>query len=839
MRAPAALLAAAALAHTVDAHGHHGRISRQLAAVQEAVRAAPVAAAVPFALSDVSLAPDSLYGIAHRRNTEFATSLDPSSLTCIFTSAANLSDCPQCPAPGRSGRERCVPLAREMGLGAYYGHYLGHWLSATAFMVNNTGDARARNLSQIVVGTLKRCQEAWGAKYGTEHSGYLFPYDPVVFDMLEERLPWGSVAGRREYSVPFYTLHKIMAGLLDQHTNARHPDALAMASAMGDWVVRNVAATMQRGGQGLWQRVLGTEWGGMNEVMFNLYVATGNDAYLKTGYQFNHWDWSAPLAAGVDDLAGNHANTHIPEVIGNARGFEFTGNGTDKAVVTEFFAAVTQNHSFATGGSNDMEHWGPARQLGDQMNDATQESCTQYNILKVARHLYQWTANSTLFDFYERAILNGILGNQNRQDAVMTSFIYFLPLGAAGQAKPWGKSNDSFPCCWGTLTEQFAKIADSIFFASPDQSAVYVNQFVSASVRWRARGITITQTAAFPESQKSTTTIAFTGAASTFSVYVRVPQWAQGANTVTVDGRPVTVPPPGGYMRLHREWSQSSTIEVYFPLSAWAARLEDDRPQWNATYAWMYGPLVLAGLTDEGTLVPPGGLRPEDAGQFIRRTSETALEFQARGSDGVVLNDSLSFTMMPLLQVVDEHYTVYFQTRAATPVPFAPGGSQVPSLGGDLRFSGGASQNTGPADPRCSGDNVRTGNPGEQSRAVLAHPIVGNGHNITGISLSYRYSAGYTPAPGESRAAGQLSVVLLNARTGEVAARIYDSPPLGDYSYDRFTGYSPPVQVSSKGLSVPNSEPLLMAFDFDNQERNLQMPIDDLAGGWGVTVHWG
>eukprot|EP00854_Cymbomonas_tetramitiformis_P028201 gene28201-34913_t len=385
-----------------------------------------------------------------------------------------------CPSPGKSGQPRCSPLEGEMGLGGYYGHYQGHWLSAMAFLYNNTGKASIKTKAADFVNTLSKSQDAWGTMYPAKE-GYLFPYDPIVFDVLEERTPRPL---HNLYSVPFYTVHKIMAGMLDQYTHAGNKQALKVVLGMARWVQHNVETTLSQGGEALWQRVLGTEWGGMNEVLFNLYDITGNPTYIKTGRYFNHWVWSAPLAAGVDDLNHNHANTHIPEIIGNAKGYEVSGNLTDKAIALNFFDALTQNHTYATAGSNDGEYWHMPAQLGSTLNDRTEESCTQYNTLKLARHLYLWTANSTLFDFYERAILNGILGNQNHLDQAMTSFIYFLPLGGGGVTKLWGRSDFSFPCCWGTLSEQFSKLADSIFFQSADHSTVYVNQFVSASVDW-------------------------------------------------------------------------------------------------------------------------------------------------------------------------------------------------------------------------------------------------------------------------------------------------------------------------------------------------------------------
>lgn len=348
---------------------------------------APVSlAAVPFALSDVTLDSSGLFGIVQARNIENVLSINASNLLCQHTSAANLTKChgSNCPMPGGEGSPICEPLPGEMSTGAYFGHYLGHWLSATAFLINGTGSDAVRSQATAVVHALELTMGAWKAKYGAEHDGYLFPLDPIVFHYLHT----DSAGCDRHlcglYSVPYYTWHKTMAGLLDLYTHAADQKAYQLVLRMASWVRIHAEATVHApGGQDLWQRVLNTEWGGMNEVLFHLYALTKDPAHLATGRLFNHWTWSAPLAAGVDDLGGNHANTHIPEVLGNAVGYELTANATDRAIALEFFAAVTANHSWATGGSNDGEYWGAPKRLGDALNANTEESCTQYNILKV------------------------------------------------------------------------------------------------------------------------------------------------------------------------------------------------------------------------------------------------------------------------------------------------------------------------------------------------------------------------------------------------------------------------------------------------------------------------
>ena len=322
---------------------------------------------------------------------------------------------------------------------------------------------------------------------------------------------------------------------------------------MAGWVHWRVEQCIASGGQDLWQRVLGTEWGGMNDVLYNLYERTGNTTYLNAGRRFNGYVFTARLAAGVDDLGElpfPHANMHLPEIIGNARGYELTGNATDKKIVDTFFNALTTNHSYATAGSNSGECWQGARDLGDFLDSQTEESCTQYNVLKVARRSFMTSANASLADFYERAILNGIIGNQNREASGATSYIYMQPLGGAN-VKPWGKSDFGFPCCWGTLSESFAKLGDSIFFWQPASmsktktGALFINQFVAATVKLSKLpgAVSVVQEAHFPTDAKKTVTLTVKGS-GTFDIMLRVPNWAKSAgnavavNKVAVAGAP-------------------------------------------------------------------------------------------------------------------------------------------------------------------------------------------------------------------------------------------------------------------------------------------------------------
>lgn len=539
---------------------------------------------------------------------------------------------------------------------------------------------------------------------------------------------------------------------------------------------------------------------------------------------------------------GNHANTHIPEVTGTARGYELTGNATQHAIVTNFFSILQANHTWATGGSNNHEHWFAPAMMGDQLDDDTQESCTSYNILKTAQHLFTWAPEASLADFFERLIFNSLVGNQNHvDDPTMTKFEYMLPLGGSGLKKPWGWSNESFPCCWGTLTEQYSKLPDSIYFQSADHATLYVNLFVSSSLHWAEQGLVVAQDAAFPVSTSATTTITIhttsqrPARAGAVALMIRVPAWATqtSQNSVRVNGQPVALPSPGSFLKIERAFADGDTISVHFPLALWAQPVRDLRPAFNATLAWMYGPLLLAGVTPQNVFVPDGDAMQPDT--FMTRNSSTALRFVARGQNASFAPAELA--LMPLLEIMDETYAVYFNTRAPSPVPYTPGGAMVPSAEpADYATSGGA----GIVPSRMAGDSdVRSGDPQQTNTVRLIHPLLSAGHRLRRLSASVRYLSGYSPAPGVSSEGASFALELQDA-TGATVATVYQSQDLTDYPFDHYTRYSPPLLATSPGdlnISTSASEPLFVAFVFQDHDRNLQFHIDPQVG-LNVTVEW-
>ena len=156
------------------------------------------------------------------------------------------------------------------------------------------------------------------------------------------------------------------------------------------------------------------------------------------------------------------------------------------------------------------------------------------------------------------------------------------------------------------------------------------------------------------------------------------------------------------------------------------------------------------------------------------------------------------------------------------------------NYGVDLSVSGGASF----VGSRQSGyEDVRSGGPGENSTVTVMHPLAGAGHFIERVSLSFRYVAGYTPPPGQTKKGSQVQVLLLDSETSQTLAVGATSEPLDQYSFDNFKGYSPPVIIDASGLRIPNSKPVLVALKLINNERNIQIQLDH-AGGLNASVFW-
>ncbi len=525
------------------------------------------------------------------------------------------------------------------------GHTLGHYLSACALMYASTGDEKLKAKADAILAELAKCQKALG------DSGYLSAFPESLIDRVENcQRVWA----------PFYTLHKVFAGLQDMYSHCGNEQALEIVEKMAGWLKGRLGKI----DEAQMDRILNhTEQGGMNETLANLYSVTGNRDYLAMARRFDQKRYVEPLARGEDKLKGEHVNSFIPNMIGTARQYEMSGNERDRKIAEYFWNEVTSARTYCTGGTSNEEHWrSDPYQLADQLGDHTQETCCTYNMLKLTRHLFCWKPNPKYADYYERALWTSILGTQNPETGMM---MYFVTL-ATGRWKMFNLPTESFWCCTGTGIENHAKYGDSIYFHSGD--SLFVNQFIASEAEWKEKGVKVRQETTFPE-RESTALIVRTDKPVKFSMRVRVPYWASKGVTVKLNGEPLKRNvKPCSYLAVNRTWKDGDKLEVAMPMSLHPDAMPDDK----TLVSLMYGPFVLAGklggkgLTTENThtsqnwykfegvaTAPPllGDINNLNA--WIKPVKGELLTFRTTGQEK-------NFTLIPYYRLFGERYVVYW-----------------------------------------------------------------------------------------------------------------------------------------------------------------------------------
>ncbi len=595
----------------------------------------------PFDLARVQLRPGPFLDaaeIAHRH----LLSVDPDRLLHMFRITAGLPSS----AEPLGGWEAPVNELR--------GHYTGHFMSACALMSTSLRDPELRTRGAYVVRVLAQCQQTHG-------SGYVSAFPEEFFDRLRD--------GKNVWA-PFYTIHKIMAGLLDTYTYSGNAQAMTVLLGLAAWTRGWVSPL----GDEAMARVLEREYGGMNEVLYNLAAVSHDRQWAELAHRFDHERVFAPLADGRDELTGLHVNTTIPKIIGAARRYEVLGDTRAHAVADYFWREVTGHRAYCTGGTSNGEDWGAAPDvLSTQLSGYTQECCTTYNMLKLTRHVFGWTADPRCADYYERALFNGILGTQHPSDGMT---LYYVPL-ASGYWKLFGHPNESFWCCNGTGLESFSKFGDSIYFQ--DDAGVYVNLFIASELDWQERGVRLVQETRFPLEEATQLTVRC-ARPTRFALRVRVPYWVRRGGSASLNGHALDAfAAPSSYLVLDRTWRDGDRVRVTMPMALHAHPMPDD----GTVQAIMYGPLVLAGrlgttgLTSDVLRAAPTKPRtvpdyesdPVSAPSFVAAHGDLSTWITRRSGAGEALEfrtvgQTTDVTLVPLNTVIDERYAVYWKVAS-------------------------------------------------------------------------------------------------------------------------------------------------------------------------------
>ena len=517
------------------------------------------------------------------------------------------------------------------------GHSLGHFLSALALMYSSTHDEQYRAKGIELVKGLAECQQTMGS------SGYLSAFPEHFIDR--------AIRGGDVVWAPWYTLHKMYAGLLDQYTLCENKQAYDVLMKMCDWAYNKLKPL----GQEDLQRMLLAEFGGMPEVFYNIYAVTGDARHRELAEMFYHYRILDTLAAGKDSLAGIHANTQIPKAVGEARAYELTGNRKSADIATFFWNTVVNDHSYVTGGNSDKEVFSQPRKLSENLSENTTETCNTYNMLKLTRHLFTWDASPVYADYYERALYNHILSSQDPASGGVTYYHTLHP----GSAKNYHLPFRDNTCCVGTGYENHAKYGEAIYYKMADGQGIYVNLFIASVLNWKEKGLTIRQETTYPDEASTRLTIADAPVGGVqMSVMLRYPAWATNGIVVKVNGKKQPVKKsPGSYIRINRLWKQDDVITMEMPMSLHMECMPDNENR----RAILYGPIVLAAELGKKTDSEEKPQVPVLVGDFkkleqcIRPVEGKPLTFRTVG-----VGEPADVILSPLFRNSNQRYTVYF-----------------------------------------------------------------------------------------------------------------------------------------------------------------------------------
>jgi DUF1680 family protein len=580
-----------------------------------------------FPLDHVTLG-TSVFKSNQGRNTDYLHFLDPDRMLRAFHLNYGIKD------------TAVPPGGWESPDSQVRGHTTGHLLSGLAITYANTGDKQARATAEYLVSQLAALQ-ARATKTGF-HAGYLSAFPEYFFDWLE--------SGRWVWS-PYYMIHKYLAAMIDAYQLAGIQPALDVAIQLADWVGWRTG----RLSYAQMQRVLDIEYGGLPESLANLYSITGDETYLVTADRFYHAAFYDPLAAGLDALSGLHANTNVPKVVAALRMWEETGDTIYRDIAYNFWDIVTQHHLYAIGGSSNHEHWQDPDQVSTQLSNYTCEGCVTYNLLKLARLLhFHNQADTTYLDYYERALLNQMLGTQDptsphgfncyytglSPDALKQQPLNYFP---QGDPNVYATDYETFTCDNATGLETQAKFADTIY--SRDAHGVYVNLFISSTVRCADQGITLRQRTGFPA--EAGTTLTVTEGSAAMELRVRVPDWIAATPTVRLNGQPLSGTKRGNWIAVTRYWQRNDELQVTLPMTLTLTPAPDDAQVQSVTY----GPSVLAGAYGTGTSTAMPTLTEAE----VSTARPDAPVFTATA-------DGRGVELQPVESINHQHFTVYWRT---------------------------------------------------------------------------------------------------------------------------------------------------------------------------------
>jgi hypothetical protein len=564
---------------------------------------APPKAFEPFKLCDVRIE-GGIFAENRDRMLSFLLTVDDDVMLYNFRAAAGLDTKGAAPMTGWDAPECLLK-----------GHTTGHYLSALAMAYNSGGNSVLyKKKIEYMVSGLAECQKG----------DFLSAYSEEQFDLLEQFVPYPRIWA------PYYTLHKIFAGLLDCYEFAGEEKALEIVKKLGMWVYRRLKACGEEKRRRMWAMYIAGEYGGMNEVMARLAGIHYKPEFIEAARFFDNDILFEPMRQNVNVLPGFHGNQHIPQMVGALEMFAQTGEKPYYDAALHFWQIAVESHTYSIGGVGEGEMFREANQTSKFITDKTAESCASYNMLKLTSRLFCYTGDVKMADYFERTLYNHIAATHD-QSGPTGGTTYFMPLIPGGKK---GYDVNGNTCCHGTGLENHLKYQEMVFMRSADGDSLYINLFIPSVLNWKDKGIKINIRDGILE--RGVTEIVIEGSAK-FALCLRIPGWMELKNgELKINGVKVEYEVRNGYAVLEKDFKDGDVIEWITPFD-FHFEPTPDNPDIGSI---LYGPLVLAVESDETEYLKIGGLTPE-------KTDEP-LTFKCGG-----------YTLRPNYAVWDRPYHVY------------------------------------------------------------------------------------------------------------------------------------------------------------------------------------
>jgi DUF1680 family protein len=599
--------------------------------------------AVPYAARPLPLSAVRVIGGPLKRaqdlNAEYLLKLEPDRMLAFYRKRAGLK-------PKAEGYGGWDGDGRNLT-----GHIAGHYLSAVSMMYAATGDQRFKDRVDYIVNEMKEVQDKNGDGFLSALEGVREKFAEVSAGNIRS-----SFFDLNGLWSPWYTLHKTYAGLRDAYRYAGNRTALELEIKYAAWA----EGILLKMNPDQIQRMLNTEFGGMNEVLVDLYADTGDKRWLNLSHRFDHKAVVDPLSRREDNLAGLHGNTQVPKLLGVLMRYIYAGDKADGVAAEFFWDAVVNDHTYATGGHGKDEYFGPPDELSERIDGRTNESCNVYNMLKMTRQLFAVKPEMKYAEFEERALFNHVLASMDPEDG---RTCYMVPIGQ-GVRHEYQDMFRSFTCCVGSGMESHSLHGDGIYYESSDR--FWVNLYVPSTANWKSAGVQFAMDTDFPEGEKATLKLTLKQPKQ-FTLALRRPSWAENGFEIRVNGESFKdVSGPGTYVALKRRWKTGDVVTIALPKSLRVEGLADNPNR----AALMWGPLVLAG--DLGAERRGGSTDPipsfvtesRPIDQWLK-PEDTAGNFRTEGIGRLTDRSQKEIELVPFYRLHRRTYSIYWDLYTA------------------------------------------------------------------------------------------------------------------------------------------------------------------------------